>query len=97
MGGRKEFRCGGDAPEPMPVDREAEIGGGRAALHLDERGDPSAPGDQIDLADWSAHATRDDPPAVKAQPPRGHGLGAPALALGMPAVAVHAFSAIARA
>ena len=74
---------GGDAAQPVIVERQGGAVLAGARLDLDEGEDAAAPGDQVDLADRRAGAHGEDPPALQPQPPGGEPLGPAAAALGL--------------
>lgn len=61
---------GGRHPaKPVFVNRQIKGCSGCAGLHLDERGGPTAPRDQVNFTDPQLDALIEYPPPVKAQPP----------------------------
>ena len=77
----EDFHGVGDAPEPFQIDRLLQVLQLRTRLHLDERNQSAAFGDQIDLAARCTHPFVQDPPALQAQEAGGglFGLSAPRL------------------
>ena len=71
---------GGDRDPAQPVAVEREGGGvdARTSLDLDERQDPAAAGDDIDLAARNPRPPGEDSPTAETKPPGGNGLGAAA-------------------
>ncbi len=65
----QHLRRRGDAGEAAFVDREVELGGGGAGLHLDEGYQVPLSGNQVDFARRSADTTVKYSPALESQPP----------------------------
>jgi len=80
---------GGDRDPAQAKSIERPCGGFDAAplLDLDERDGPAAPRNQIDFSAGDPRADREDPPAMKPQPPRREGFSAAAALLGSSLVA----------
>ena len=70
---------GGDRDPAQPVAVEREGGGvdARTSLDLDERQDPAAAGDDIDLAARNPRPPGEDSPTAETKPPGGNGFRAP--------------------
>ena len=71
-----------DAHQARFVDRVIKLRDGLAHLDLDERNQPGAARDQIDLASLGFDAGGEDFPSAPLQPRGGIGLPAPALRIG---------------
>jgi len=81
--GRLQDFGGGDAGEAAFVDREVELGSGRAGLHLHEGDHGAAPGDQVDFAERRADAAGEYFPALQPQSPGADALCLTAALLGL--------------
>jgi hypothetical protein len=80
--GQEEIGGIGDAPEPVPVERDIGSLARRPRLHLDEGQHPAAPGDNVHLADAGTDPLAKDRPTLQPQIPGGERLRPPAAALG---------------
>ena len=76
-------RGGGDAAQPIGVERQASGIDAAALLDLDERDHLAAARDQVDFAAGGTHPAGEDVPAVEPQPPRRERFGPPPAALGV--------------